>query len=624
MSEDVVLDSGGVAGFLSATPPLDALSAQERAQLAGEAVITRLADGEAAVDDAARATGDVWVVMAGQLLVWAPEDAPSDEPTDVVNTGGLLGVAALLLGEPIQVTARANGVCTVLRVPGRLVMPVFSRPEGVRYLAGQVSTVPGAVPAPFEGILGRRAVGDLMHVGPVVVSGDISVREAARRMTESRSSYVVVPLAGGEYGIFTDGDLRSRVVAADVSVDAPVRTVMSAPVRVVSEDRVVTTVLVEMLEHGVRHMPVVDGRGRLLGVIDDIEMMAASTRRTFELRRTIARSPSAAALVEASAGVRPLVVDLVHAGTDAVTTSGILSVVIDCLARRALELALAESPGVHRPRFAWISLGSVARREALPSSDIDSAMSWADDDSVAADHLRLAKRVHEILDACALPADTNGALASSRRFARSGSQWLSASQRWMREPLVDEGLIMSSLLVDGRVVWGDPALHTVPLGIRRMRLDHPEALRLQLLDALSTKVWQRSLRTLLSPRRETVDLKGQLLTPIVNLARWGGLSVGVGAASTPARLAAAMDNDLMTAPDSRTLEEVFLQLQRVRMQVQVDQIDAGRTPTDVIALSDFSSIDRRLLTDCVREVAAVQKRISTRLHNGVFATGAAT
>ena len=46
---------------------------------------------------------------------------------------------------------------------------------------------------------------------------------------------------------------------------------------------------------------------------------------------------------------------------------------------------------------------------------------------------------------------------------------------------------MSSLLIDGRVVWGDAALHTVPAAYRRMRDEHPNALRLQRLDALSGK-----------------------------------------------------------------------------------------------------------------------------------------
>ena len=301
-------------------------------------------------------------------------------------------------------------------------------------------------------------------------------------------------------------------------------------------------------------------------------------------------------------------------GTDAIAASGILSVVIDGVARRALELALGEIGDLPPARFAWITLGSIARREAMPSSDLDTAMSWADDgEPEAGRYLGIAERVHEILDACALPADRNGALASSRRFARSSSAWLRATRKWMDDPLEDQGLIMSSLLVDGRVIWGDPALHTVPAGYRRMWLDHPEALRLQLLDALSTRVWQRSFWKVLSRRGGTFDLKAHAVTPVVNLARWGGLSVGIASATTSARLTGAASNDLLTEQDARVLEEIFVLLQRIRMRHQVDQIVAGRAPGDVVSLAEITPLNRSLLAESAREVAAVQKRVSARL-----------
>ena len=40
--------------------------------------------------------------------------------------------------------------------------------------------------------------------------------------------------------------------------------------------------------------------------------------------------------------------------------------------RRLLELAVVGPP----VPFAWLALGSIARREAVPSSDIDSALVW--------------------------------------------------------------------------------------------------------------------------------------------------------------------------------------------------------------------------------------------------------
>ncbi|SNS27015.1 putative nucleotidyltransferase substrate binding domain-containing protein [Rhodococcoides kyotonense] len=349
----------------------------------------------------------------------------------------------------------------------------------------------------------------------------------------------------------------------------------------------------------------------------------ASTRRSVVVRRSIADASTTIELADASRRIPDLVVDLFRGGNDAIAVSAILSVVVDAVVRRALELAWSSDPDVPRADIAWLSLGSVARREAMPSSDVDSALSWSDAlpdpasdrtrDSVLMD---MARKVHATLAECGLPADSNGAVASSPRFARSASQWRSAAEHWLddpfgdRGPVGDSGLIMSSLLVDGRVVWGNRDLHTVPEAYRRLAEEHPDALRLQLRDAIARRARVRSLRDVLARRGRTFDLKAHAITPIVNLARWGGLSVGVASASTPARLAAASGNGILTDRDVHALTEVFELVQKLRLGHQVEQIASGARPGDVVVMADLSALERSLLSDGVREVAAVQRRVA--------------
>ena len=138
----------------------------------------------------------------------------------------------------------------------------------------------------------------------------------------------------------------------------------------------------DMLECGLRHMPVVTSRGEVVGVLEDADLLAASARQSFMLRRSIGLAADAAELQRVGQRVTGIAADLFRNGTKASATSAILSVVIDSLVRRALELALVEAGG-DVDGFAWLTLGSVARREAMPSSDVDSALSWRDDISSA-------------------------------------------------------------------------------------------------------------------------------------------------------------------------------------------------------------------------------------------------
>ena len=45
-----------------------------------------------------------------------------------------------------------------------------------------------------------------------------------------------------------------------------------------------------MLDRGIRHLPVLDAHRRLLGVLDDVDLLAAEHRAPFRLRALIARS----------------------------------------------------------------------------------------------------------------------------------------------------------------------------------------------------------------------------------------------------------------------------------------------------------------------------------------------
>jgi CBS domain-containing protein len=594
---------GAVRAFLAERTPFQSMPDEELDTLADGARVEEFPSGAVVADYANRVPDAVWMVFDGQITLHASVD---DVLIDTVDPGGIFGYTPMLIGGEMQFQARTASPSTLIRLPAALVRPQFASPAGLAFLASSAwnATTAARPSGPSTG----QAVGEMVAGEVLTVDPHTTVREAVTQMTQHRVSYALIRLRHGGFGIFTDRDLRTRVVAAGLPADVAISRVMSAPARTVTADLTAETVLMEMLESGVRHMPVLTGRGDVVGVLEDADLLAASARQGFLLRRAIGSALDARELQRVGQQVRRVAGELFRNGTKASAASAILSVVIDSLVRRALEIALAESGG-GVDGFAWLTLGSVARREAMPSSDVDSALSWRDDTASDAAELRsIAARTHAILDGCGLPSDTNGAVATHPNFSRPASQWLTAARGWLDHPLHDRGLIMSSLMIDARVVSGDAALHTAPTAYRRLG-EHPEALRLQLLDAVSGRVRTRSLRDVLARRGGTFDLKNHAVTPIVNLARWGGLTAGLTTATTPARLAAAAHARAISTQDATMLCDVFLMLQRLRMTHQVEQLVAGHTPGNVITMSELSPLNRSLLNEGLREIAAVQRRV---------------
>jgi CBS domain-containing protein len=233
-------------------------------------------------------------------------------------------------------------------------------------------------------------------------------------MTEEGASAVLVPLPGS-FGIVTDRDLRRRVIVPGLSPDAPVSSIMTAPAFTVTADRLGGDVLLDMLERNVHHIPVLSAAGQVLGVVDDGDLVAAEGRKPLLLRRAIALAESPAELATAAAGLNPVIIALHDARVTAEQVTAVRSVVLDALTRRLVELAVRDAGPPPVP-FTWFALGSLARREAAPSSDVDSALAWDGTvpDDAAGYFGRVTRAVDEGLRACESPRTNTGPARPTR------------------------------------------------------------------------------------------------------------------------------------------------------------------------------------------------------------------
>ncbi|MBN9102012.1 MULTISPECIES: putative nucleotidyltransferase substrate binding domain-containing protein [unclassified Pseudonocardia] len=608
---------GGASAFLRAHPPFDALDDAELAALAAVAEPEEYRSGATVLAPGERPPEHVRIVEGGLV-----ELVLGSRVLDLLGPGELFGHAAMLAGLPLGFTAVARGATRCLRLPADAVRPLLGRPEGLRYVARSLLAPTLLAPTPHVGPdPTQRAVGDLLRAPLCTATPDTPIREAAQRMTACGASAVVVPLGPGRVGILTDRDLR--VVIADATdTAAPVRDAMSAPAWTAAADRLGGEVLLDMLDRGIRHAPVLAANGEVLGVLEDVDVVAATTRGSFGLRAAIARAGSVDEVTRAAAELTPTVIALHDARVAAADVAGITAVVADAVTRRLAELAVAELGPPPRP-LTWLALGSLARREAVPSSDVDSALVWAgpEGDAGAAAYGRtFAERVLAGLAAAGYRADTNGAVATNPLFRRSYEAWAAAARSWLRDPLQEKAPILVSLVVDARPVWGIRSSLPVPDVFRDARR-HPEMLRLLARYALAHRPPTGFLRDFVvehsGARRGTLDLKRGGLVPVVDLARWAGMTAGVTSASTPARLRAAAADGVLDAGAAATLEEAFHLVLALRLDHQVEQLRAGAEPDDLVRPRDLSPVTRASLREAFRAVAAVQRRITGELDVGV-------
>ncbi len=615
-------EAGEAARFLRAHPPFDALPAADVERVAADAVLERYRAGETIFAQGADPVSDLRVVRDGTV-----EIIEDGEVVDVLREGEPFGHASMLSGFPTGFTARAARDSSCYRIGGGLAEELLSAPPGLRFVARSLLEPPTELHTlarqPARNAADQPVAG-LIRGRPAVCLPETPIREAAQLMSGASGNAAVVDLGEQGYGILTDGDLRTRVVAAGLGPDAPVSAAMSVPAYTCTPDRSAGDVLLEMFDRGLRHVPVVSGDGTILGVVEDVDLVAVRTRSSFYLRQRIAGAASATQLATVAGELGPMVISLHDAQVAAANVMAVYAVCIDALTRRLLELATGgrEISGVE---FAWLALGSQARREAVPSSDLDSAIVWfssgdhQDDGGVQSQLLEIAREVVAGLRACGLRMDENGVNADAAPFVRSVASWQQLARSWIVDPDQEKALILSSVIVDSRPVWG---VHTGTAVSDTFRLatSSPRLLRLLARFALSHRPPTGLFRGLVvehtGPHRGRLDLKRGGILPILDLARWGAISAGVTSASTTERLRIAGDAGTLAARDAHTLRDAFELINNLRLDHQVAQLRAGQEPDDHVDPTELSDLMRAQLRQAFRAVASIQKRVAAELGVG--------
>ena len=108
----------------------------------------------------------------------------------------------------------------------------------------------------------------IAHVPAATVEPSTSVLEAIEVMSEHAVGAVAVVENGHLLGIFTERDVMLRVVLRHRHPrNTTVGEVMTSPVETITEKSREEDALVHMVERHVRHLPIVDARGQLTGML---------------------------------------------------------------------------------------------------------------------------------------------------------------------------------------------------------------------------------------------------------------------------------------------------------------------------------------------------------------------
>ena len=473
---------------------------------------------------------------------------------------------------------------------------------------------------------------------PVWVDATATVGEAARRMTGHGVDALLVTGLGTGKGILTTSDLRSRVLAENLGPSTPVAEVATADPVTISPTASVAEAMLMMLERDIHHLPLrslsmevenaQDAGGGLgmTAIVSDHDILAHHGADAFGmLRRLVDNADDGPDRHRFAEQVAATVTNLRQAGFEPRSVARTVTTLVDGLTR-SLVAGYQSSHGSAPRRYAFCASGSQGRREQTILTDQDNFLVYddapvsgsgdansGDEQDVARWFEGLASHVISGLIEAGIPSCDGGYMATN--WLGPLSWWQQQLGRWSQSP-TPEALVHFNVFADLRRVAGELPEERVWSPLIE-RAGETALLRHLTAEVMRFKPPGRLSR--LFGRDDTFDIKRDGLVPIVGTARILGLEVRLTTASTISRLEAAASEGLISDDAAAWMSEGHGLLTGLRTKTQLEALAQGTEPTGIITRSRLDPVDRSVLTDVLRSVAAVQSTLADRL--GVIESG---
>jgi CBS domain-containing protein len=440
-----------------------------------------------------------------------------------------------------------------------------------------------------------------------------TVQVVAEQVTAARQSAAVVRLRDG-FAIATDSDFRRCVAEGMPPSSTPVADIATAPALTIADTATGAHAFLRMVQNDVHHLVVVDASGRPSGMVRVVDLASVELREPLLIRSAVRHAADADEVAAASQLVPATVAEMVDVGVPPLHVAALLATVREAILLRLVDL-VASDDALGAP-CSWMVLGSTARKEPLPGSDVDTAVAWdGEDEGPLADRVRTAAgALLDAVERCGMSRCPDGANATNPLFARSTSRWERSAALWATQPSHAGTGLLASMLADSRPVTGlavGRSLTEAMTGRARNRAFLSDLLRMTVADRPPTGFVRDFVVDHGGEHRGQLNLKRGGLRPVVAIGRWAAIVTEDTRGPTVDRLRRAEAAGLLTADEADTLVSAYQGIFSLVLLRECEAIRNGQETSSYLDPRDIDPLTRRQLRESFRAIADIQRRLET-------------
>ncbi len=448
------------------------------------------------------------------------------------------------------------------------------------------------------------------------------VIDAAQLMREkSISSLIACDDRGEPVGIMTDRDLRTKVVATGLDPnDMVVREIMNAPVISAKEEDSLFEVLYQMSRHRIHRVGVVNQENRLVGIINESDIIRLQNRSPQQLLRSIDEAQTLPELKTIHDTTEELISYLSRSGVRTKDLVRLISLLNDQITLQLIAI-LRRTRFPELPQgFAFLVLGSEGRREQTLKTDQDNAIIYADNLS-AKDVAQVEDFSQALIDALieiGVPECPGGIMAKNPFWRRSLSAWRETLDSWIRVPS-GENILNFSMFSDMRTLWGDPSLDQ-QLRDYVIQCAQENAIFLaHMANNVCRFVPPLSFFGKIKTEKQgehagEIDLKKAGIFAITEGIKTLALEIGILGGSTSDKIQQLQEQGILESKHCKDLEAAFNLLSFFRLRGQVDAVASGETPDNFISPSSLNRVEKGRLQIALEVVQSFESTLKSHFN----------
>ena len=459
----------------------------------------------------------------------------------------------------------------------------------------------------------RRVSESFLHE-IVSVPAHTPVKEAVTVMNAQNLDALIIDFDDGSRGIVTDKDLRRKVLVTGKPLSDPIGDIATTNLITIERDDFLFNALLMMTEHSIKRIVVMD-KNEMVGILEQVDIISLFSHRSTLITMRIEKAKNLEELASCSADLIYVIRSLMDKGVKVRHITKLLGELNHKLFAKTFELI---APPEIVANSCLIVLGSEGRKEQVLKTDQDNALILRD----GFDHPELTsvtRRFTEALLGFGYPECPGKIMVSNPEWCRSVTAFKETIFAWCNA-YSEESLMNLAIFVDAAFVAGEAALLDELKAnlFTRIKDDQgffanfakPVLMFETPLSFLSNFVTEKD------GHKGELDLKKGAVFPLVHGIRALALEKGIETPSTVERIKALNNMGLINREFAGELIESFNFLLTLRVNFQLEKLDAGRAIDNYIKPEKLSKLDRDLLRDVLKVVSNFKKFISHHFRLG--------